>query len=163
MEQVCQKHVQCAHLGVEQPQPGHGPHIGGNHIGHDEQGTEEVLAVQICPAHQPGQGEGQQHTEDHGQTGRNNGVFQARPVQGVCIDALKALQRELPIHKEGADQQIEEGEDLENEQKAHDGKNEDPLDIKIMFFLGHGSTSKFRHWEFHPIEKEAGGTRPLLS
>ena len=124
--------VHGAHVGVGQPQPGHGPHVGRHHIGHDEQRPEELLSVQIRPPHQKGQGKGQQRPQDHGGEGGGAGIENRGLVQARFIlkQALQRVQGEPPSGEQGPQHQVSQGQHHEDQQKIHDQQDQDPFKIK---------------------------------
>ncbi len=131
VEEIFQKYIEGAHRGVQKAKPRHSPNVGGHHIGGDEKGAEKLFAVQIGAAHQPGQRKGDQHPQDHRAGGGDNGVSQGGPVHGVGVHPLEGVDGEAPIRSEGADDQIEHGEDFKDHQKGHNGDDDHPFDIEV--------------------------------
>ena len=120
-----------AHVPVQQPEPGHGAHIGRHHVGEHKQAAEEFFPIHIGAPHQPGQGEGQQRAQHHGCKGRDERIGQRAPVHFVGVQPFKGVQGKSSLREESLYHQIQNGEYLENHHEQHNAKDEYPLGVEI--------------------------------
>ena len=161
MKECTQPLVDRADIGVEQTEPGHGADVGRDHIRQHKESTEELPPVQVGAAHQPGQREGNYGSEHHGHPRGNEGVFHRIQIQGVGVQAADGLEGEAAVREEGLDKHVDQRHQLEQEQKVHDQKNDDPLDIEPPGLISHHQQSQKQRVEGHDHTDQ--NRRPAVS
>ena len=138
-EDQAEELVHGAHVGVQQPQPRHGAHIGRHHVRQHEQGAEELFAKQVGAAHQPRQREGDQRAQHHGDGGGDERVLQRAQVHLVGVQALEDVEGKAALREEGLDDQIHHGQHLEDQHEIHNKEDNGPLEIQMpaVVFIQH--------------------------
>ena len=156
-EEGAQEHVHIAHVRVEQAQPGHRADVRRHHVGEHEQAAEELAAVEVGAAHQPGQRERDERAQHHRRGGGDERVLERAPVHRVGVQARERLQREGAVREERLDDQVDQREHLEQEHEVDDQQDDDPLHVKVPAVVRAQQEEQQRHVDDQQDAQHADG------